>query len=61
MQVRHRQSRGERRNALKQANLEVFRSSWSRRDRYLLALEEGVDGGALANVWVANLEQDDTQ
>ena len=46
---------------MKQANLEVFCSSWSSRDRYLLALEEGVDGGALANVRVANLEQDDIQ
>ena len=49
------------RRKVKQANLEVFRSSWSGRDGYLLALEECVDGGALANVWVANLEQDDTQ
>ena len=49
------------RRKVKQANLEVFCSSWSSRDRYLLALEEGVDGGALANVRVANLEQDDIQ
>ena len=46
---------------MKQANLEVFCSSWSGRDGYLFALEECVDGGALANIRVANLEQDDTQ
>ena len=46
---------------MEQANLEVFRSSWSGRDRNLLALKEGVDGGALANVRIADLEQEHTQ
>ena len=49
------------RRKVKQANLEVFCSSWSGRDGYLLALEECVDSGALANIRVANLEQDYTQ
>ena len=52
--------RTRRNGEVEQANLEVFCSSWSGRDRNLLALEEGVDSGTLANVRVANLEQKHT-
>ena len=35
--------------------LEVFGSPWSGRDWHFLALEQGIDGGTLPNIGIANL------